>query len=264
MTKLIPLFAGSILVTVVAHLVAAQTDPDEAVVNRWIPDLDSAHFQIRERAAKKLFSLQERAIDPLKKALQIPNKDLEFRRRVEMLLREVKVFERAGEPENGLRMNLQASNDTLKVGDQMTLRTTLINLSEKDLVIQVRWHFVRGLHSITNQLHIPDFYREEIKRKPRPVTLPANESTTFTTVVTLRRFERQKNMVGLELGDGEGFLDLLANGSNRLRMIHTVNIDEATLREFSRERQRGLFKKSAELWSGTVRSNDVVIYVAAD
>lgn len=241
---------------------------DPAVVDKWVANLESKDFETRQRATRDLLALKEGALEPLKKALR-PNKDLVFKARVEKLLNQLALFEREGPAVNGLRMLLLASNDTLRVGEDMVLVTTLVNVSNKGLLIPVGLRnsgddltLALNLHCLlgTDQLQ-GSIAKQKARPVPRIIRLPAKDFMEIRTVVTLGRSPtRTGAKVGLVLGFGEGFLELPAAGSHRLRIIHTApTIDPDVLRRLVRTRQ-----EFNGLWSGTVRSNDVVVSVASE
>jgi hypothetical protein len=82
--------------------------PDVRVVQRWIDDLDSDVFALRQRAFRELQPIADEAEPHLKKALSSNRTSLEARRRIERLLHErhseryklrvIEVLERIAEP----------------------------------------------------------------------------------------------------------------------------------------------------------------------
>src|SRR5262249_54356683 len=116
MRSIVLIAVASLLAAVGPYADAGKPAPTSLEIEKWITDLASDNFGTRDRATKQLRALKEGAIEPLKDALCLPKKDLEFVRRVQSLLDELIMFERDGETVNGLRLFLAASNDTLRVG----------------------------------------------------------------------------------------------------------------------------------------------------
>ena len=262
--------AAALLLPVGSNLDAGGGASDSTVIVKWIANLDSKDFETRQRATRDVLALKEAALEPLKKALRLPNKELVFKARVEKLLSQLALFEREGPAVNGLRISLLASNDTLRVGEEMMLITTLVNVSNKDLFIAVGsrtsgndFTLAINLHCllVTDQLQ-GSIAKQQARPVPQIIRLPAKDSIEFRTVVTLGRSgTRASDKVGLVLGFGEGFLELPTSGSHRLRIIHTgPTIDRDLLRKLARQ---GL-NRLGPLWSGIVRSNDVVVSVASE
>jgi hypothetical protein len=239
----------------------AQPSVEPAKAKALIKDLDSAQFKTRELARKELLALGEAALDPLKDALREPNGELLFRRRVERVLDDLKDYERDGETVYGLRLSLIASSDTLKIGDQMTLITTLTNEGKFPLFVRIGWqfpgsYFVQGdsLHSMTDRLQVPDCPKPDPKRKLVTKVLSPGTNIAFTSYVACHPVSMAK--VHLKSGIEGSFLDVRANSTVRLRMVYSVEADEKLQDAFGRQR-------STLLWSGSVRSNDVEVRLVA-
>jgi hypothetical protein len=84
--------------------------PDPKHFDRVLADLSSAQFAVRQKASRELEKLHELAEPGLKKALASV-KDLETRRRVEALLREIDAA-----PSPGLRQALRAIEALERIG----------------------------------------------------------------------------------------------------------------------------------------------------
>jgi len=156
----------------------------------------------------------------------------------------------------------------------MTIVTTLCNVGKQSLIVPVGHQFPvapagyqfpgcdfaqgSNLHCLTDQLQFPRF-AAPTKRELFTIHLAIGQTHAFTTVVKLCNKLNQKNALALDLGFGEGSLDVGENASIRLRMVHTVEPDGALLRLLSRDR---VSPKS--LWTGTVRSDDVVVKLIAE
>jgi hypothetical protein len=261
-----------LLLPVAPSLDAGGSASDPRVIDKWIANLDSKDFETRQRATRDVLALKEAALEPLKRALRLPKKDLVFKARVEKLLGQLALFEREGPAVNGLRIFLLASNDTLRLGEEMILITTLVNVSTKDLFIPVvsrpsgnDFTLAINLHCLllTDQLQ-GSIAKQQARPVPQIIRLPAKDSIEFRTAVTLgRSATRAGDKTGLVLALGEGFLELPTSESHRLRIIHTgPMIERDVLRKLVRNRQG--FKGFNGLWCGTVRSNDVVVSVGAE
>ena len=250
--------ASLVVVLLTPILCVAQSADKSKVAERLISELDSLQFETREHARKELLKLREAALDSLKDAMKTTPKNLEHRRRIEAILGELAVYEREGKSVGGLRLRLNASNDTLRVGDQMTLIATLTNESKSAMSIRVGaksadgWILDRGptLHYLTDQLYGPELPKFGDKRKPSSTSLRAGQSLTFTTVVTLRRTAGKKYFLAMQNSFGESFLELPAAAIVRLRMVHDFGMEETN--------SEGNAKNARTVpLSGSVRSDDI-------
>jgi hypothetical protein len=265
----VPLRNLILLLTILTLALVAKSSPGQSGqsptdVKKWIADLDSDKFATRQRASNALRALKLDALTPLEEALKEPGGSLERCRRVQRLIGEIKVFERDGEPVSGLRLTLMASNDTLGIGEQMTLRTTLTNVGKDKLHIRTGCQiagddFIDGgnLHCLSDYLQAPEVLKGRPARGREFVTLPPGASVQFLTSVTLRK-SGQKDGLELDIGFGASVLELPAKGSIRLRVIHSVVLDAETLRLFAVD------PALRKAWTGTVRSNDVDVKLIAD
>jgi hypothetical protein len=258
--KILHLGLGLALIGLLPDFAAAQSAKD------LIKDLDSAAFKTRDRAAKKLLEMKEDALAPLKEALKAPAKSLESKRRLESLLDSLNDFERDGQTVNGLHLELTASHKTLTVGERMTLTTTLSNVSDQDLFIQVGWvanrntrgesnAFADGfnLHSMGNRLHAPENGSIEKIKLASVLPLGKGRHFEFKTSAILNRDLEGNFYLELDPAPGLGQTRpyLVVEPTARLRMIHSVErIDDSLPRHF---------RESKMLWLGTVRSNDVEV-----
>jgi hypothetical protein len=255
-----------LLLSTTPGISVAQSNIDQAKLKEWIRDLDSSKFTTRERARQELLALGENALDPLKEALKEPDLELVQRRRLEKVLDELKVFERDGDAVHGLRLSLTASNDTLKIGDQMTLLTTLTNTGKNNLFIRVGGSqyysdFTNGrtVHGFADGLFVPQLPKPDAKRKLLSRVIPPGTSVAYKTLVALQDGFEKKDTFTLISGVEETPLELPNKGPVRLRMVFTVEMDDAILEYFSNRRRFGEISPSTILWTGTVRSNDVEV-----
>src|SRR4051812_32875039 len=74
-------------------------------VDRLVRDLDSDDFAVRDEAGRTLLGMQERALEPLKKALAKPS-SVEFSRRAESLLKQLAIYGPGGDVVAGLKVRL--------------------------------------------------------------------------------------------------------------------------------------------------------------
>lgn len=238
---------GLALVAYLPSFAAAQP----AKVKDWIKDLDSANYATREKAAKNLLALREDAVEPLQEALKAPPKNLEYKRRLQSLLHQASEYSRDGEPVNGLRLMLQTSNDTLMVGDSMTLLTTVSNVSDKPLMVVVGG-FSNGnlLHSIGDRICAA---RDKTGKGSRmtTITMPSGGTLVYQTFITLEN--DSKGNYFLDCGqDARGAkFTLPVEPTGRLRVVHSVEPGNYDLRVV-----RFGEKKETQAWHGKVRSND--------
>lgn len=229
----------------------AQTVSAERIT-RLIDDLDSARFAIREQAARDLFALEERAVEPLKKALS-EKRSLEFDLRARRLLRKLAIYEPGGgEVVNGLRLRLTMDRDSLRQSQVLHLTTMIANLSPQPMRICM------GPTPIFNEWENGGkLQRLEGEKAVEPrwhVALNVTGPVAFQTLAPKSFFEFKTRVVFLLRQRGDAFLgfgyttfDVPQEGVAALRLCYQMPVNTSGA------------KGEPPVWTGTAHSNTVQI-----
>jgi hypothetical protein len=126
-------------------------EPDAAKIARWIADLDSDQFAVRQAAAKELENVGPRVEPPIQKALQ-GKIALETRRRLEQVvknlpdipdpdtaraIRAIMVLERIGSTE-ARRVLESLARGAPGARETEEAKASLIRLAQRTVVFQLR------------------------------------------------------------------------------------------------------------------------------
>jgi hypothetical protein len=123
-----------------------------------------------------------------------------------------------------------------------------------------------NLRCLADQLQAPLSTIGYTQRHRHTKIVPANSAIAFSTLVTLSdKAGAKEDMAGLVLGSGAWFLPTSSSGNHKLRMVHSVELEEEEVQafliaEYLRRLERPSERPRA-LWSGTVRSNDVTVHI---
>lgn len=111
-------------------------ESQDARIARLLRDLDDASFLVRQNAERQLAEIGEPAVKPLK--LKLADKPaLEVAVRVQRLLQTLAIYDGGGPAVRGLKIRLDADKNEIRVGQEITLTTTLRNLTSAEMIVDL-------------------------------------------------------------------------------------------------------------------------------
>jgi hypothetical protein len=286
MTAQLSLWLGAGLLAVGLPLTAAQQPLNptgaatEARIKKLLDDLDSPRFAVRERATKEVLAMQERALGPLKRALASP-RSAEFAQRARGILRQLAIYEPGGAVVGGLKLRLTADRDTIKPGEAVTLTTTLCNLTDKPLTVQV------GFSTCGNYFACGSTVRRVVPAGPKDkgpkelvpdpqfgvcatgarlmfATIPPKGLVSYEVTAPILR-KGEKTFLSLSGGlsaPGYFLLEAPAGSTHTLRMaLEIAPEDNIPLEQALDPKNARPPQPPPGHWSGKIRSNDVQVRI---
>lgn len=255
-------------------------------LDQLVARLDSADFDTREGAYKKLVELGRAAVPAVRKALQTKQVSPELESKAKLFL---SLFDGGGEPVQGLKATLTTDKETLKLGDTFTLTTVLANLNDKPMKVYIGYSTSGVDVESGAAMHRLEVVREGEQEKlkaeavkwqvgfcgtgagPLFVVIPAKSIKTYTCEAIFARQPLQNNAqaVRQDIPDNPSitlgkqrycFLPVTLNTEHRFCVILSATAEYYQARGFARDVAPEKDQQSVPApveWVGAMRSNEV-------
>ncbi|MGE3803281.1 MAG: HEAT repeat domain-containing protein [Gemmataceae bacterium] len=157
----------------------AQTDTRP--IAQLIAELDDDNFIIREQATRLLLARGPEVIEPLKDAVAKTTSP-EVRARANHVLQALSIHDGGGKVVGGLKLRLSADTDKIRPGSKLTLTTTLCNMTDEDINVQVGFSTCGNYFECGANLRVLDATGREGKQHWRVDLCGTGAGPVFVTV----------------------------------------------------------------------------------
>jgi hypothetical protein len=250
------------LIALAAPLFADEPEPRATKpIAQLVAELDDENFIVREQATRMLLARGPEALAPLKDVLEKTTSP-EVRARARHVLQMLSIHDGGGEVINGLKIRLHADTDKVRPGTKVRLTTTLCNVSDRDLNVQVGYSTCGNYFDCGANLRALDSAGKETKVTWRvdvcgnlggPIfaTVPARGTLEYTSVVQLQTEDDVLVYAGKYVG-----VVAPRGGVHRLCMVLSAAAGQGNLPAAVQPAN-----PKAGYWTGDARSNLIELEV---